>query len=115
MFAQPRLGSPVKQALDAYLNFSTSSPILHSIFWKGGLYLFLTLTMTGVFTLLRSRQFILLAIPTLINCLSLAISIPVQNFRYVYPFMPAAILIVLFGLLSTRMDVRKTKNATFHT
>lgn len=102
LFMHPRLDSPSKEALDTYLRYSNTDRFLYAIFWKGGFYLFLTLMFTIVYILRHDGKFFLLAVPTLANAASLVISIPVQNFRYIYPIVGCTFLIALFGLLKPK-------------
>ncbi len=99
MFAHPRQNSPLKNALDQYLSLSNRNLFLYAILWKGGVALFLTISCAAIFSKIKGRGFLLLCVPTFANVLSLAVSIPVPNFRYVYPYVICTFLIVLFGLL----------------
>lgn len=103
IFAQPNLSSPVKAALDWYLDAS-NQPATAPFFWRGGIYLFLTLALLAIYLFTRERSVTILFIPSLANILSLFLTMPMQNFRYLYPYVACVPLLFLFGMLHAQPE-----------
>ena len=96
IFAHPQRNTPLKAAFDKVLIFINSNPLTYPIFWRGGLYLFLACVFTTLLVFARGWRSILIALPVILNSLSLALSMPVHNFRYIYPNVLITFLLILF-------------------
>ena len=99
---QVNQGTALKTWLDNLLTDSTGSLILDLFLWEGGLYLFLSLVF-GLYGLTRhGAAFLLLLAPSLANALSLALAMPGDNFRYVYPIVAPTALIALYAVVKKK-------------
>ena len=91
--------TPLAKILRDYLKESTQNNLSAILFWRGGLYLFLTVCLAVFMILERGWRSVILFIPILANVLSLAIAMTVQDFRYIYPDVLPVFLLALFCLL----------------
>lgn len=98
LFDQPHINSPIRAFMDRYLSTSHQNPILYPLFWKGGVYLFLTLLFL-IQLRPQGKDAWILFVPSLANMASLALTMPVQNFRYIYPWVLSTLVIGLFHLV----------------
>jgi hypothetical protein len=101
LFAQPNLASPIKAVLDWYLDAS-NQPATAPFFWRGGIYFFLTLALLVINLFTRGSSVLILFIPSLANILSLFLTMPMQNFRYLYPYVACVPLLFLFCMLRSQ-------------
>ncbi len=92
---QPNMGTPLERALHNYL-LASNQPFTRLIFWHGGLYLFLTLAFLLISFFTRGRDSLLLFVISLGNVLSLFLAMPMQSFRYIYPYVACTFLLALF-------------------
>lgn len=96
-FVQVNQNTWVKALLDSLLTASTQAPVADTFLWEGGLALFLSLAF-GLYGLSHhGRRFLLVLAPTLANAASLALAMPGDNFRFVYPIVAPAALIALLA------------------
>ena len=102
--AMQQANTPLKASLDQLLTTSSSDLIPDLFLWEGGLYLFLSLVF-GLYGLAHhGRAFLLALAPSLANALSLALAMPGDNFRFVYPIVVPTALIALFAVLPSQGD-----------
>ncbi len=69
------------------------------LLWEGGIYLFLSIAFAIFGAMAHGKDFLLLLVPCLANVISLAAAMPGQNYRFIYPLVLPAFLIVLFAFL----------------
>jgi len=81
------------------------TPVLRSIFWRGGVWLFLLiLAVVLCFHKKESRLFIAL-LPAVISVLMLFLSIPAQDPRYILPVMEISLFFFIFVFELKKRDI----------
>lgn len=97
-FIQVNAASFVRKMLDNYLNYTHTEMLLYTIFWKGGIYLFITIFLLFFSFVQHGKNSLLLFIPSIANIISLFLAMPVQNFRYIYPWVISVFVLFWFSV-----------------
>lgn len=90
------IGTQSYENLDNIVNLFKSNKILDTLFNSPALYMYLSLIIMGlIFIVTRSKEVLLIYLPNLLNIITVAISIPFQSVRYVYPNLLVFYLLVI--------------------
>ena len=72
-----------------------NSPVLLTVYFRGGVWLFILIVSIVSFARVKSGEHILPLIPLLLVMLMLMISCPAQDFRYVLPMMEIGVFLIV--------------------
>lgn len=76
------------------------------LFWSGGTYFMFYLLMLGLFLFKKRASLLILLLPELINCFSLALAVTSQDFRYMYSSIIIFPFVLTFILLQFKFSKR---------
>ena len=105
-WADPSLKSEslLPELKDTFLEIKEGTERRESVgfFWRPALYIYSSLFFGAIFALKQGRRGLLVLMPLLFNCLSLIISIPAQDVRYMYAATLIAPFVFLLSCISSK-------------
>ena len=102
--AEPNAGSGIYNGLNSFVYAARSSIALDTLFNSPALYMYLAFVLMGaIYFFTRSKDILLVYLPNFLNILTVFISTPIQDNRYLYANLLVAYLLVLilFYVLNT--------------
>ena len=95
------------KALNSMANFIKKDKLLDTLFESPALYMYLSLILVGtIYVLTKSKGILLVYLPNLLNILTIFVSTPTQDSRYLYPNLLVfyLLVIILIGILTRPKD-----------
>lgn len=106
------IGTPEFNILNSWVKFAKDNVILSTLFNSPALYMYLSLIlMVGLYLITRVKDIWLVYLPNLLNIITIFISVPAQQNRYLYPNLLVfyMLVIILIGI------VMNSKSQSDHT
>ena len=91
------------KALNSMANFIKKDKLLDTLFESPALYMYLSLILVGtIWVLTKSKGILLVYLPNLLNILTIFVSTPTQDSRYLYPNLLVfyLLVIIIIGILT---------------